>query len=290
MSGSRAEVDGRSGKPKKPRRAKSEKARSPAAQHFWDLVSPTWPTLAALKPVLEPWLLSKGVSWRLAGEFLTGLEPDFSQPQLLADFIGQKIGGVRPVSEFVNYVPNFPAEFSAKSFASTFLRSVVGRYHCFRPKFDVLQSRKVFSFSDDDDKHELELLDHGDSQPGTFTYQSRSAGGEDRGAWRGYAVAKIPHIFLCGFCRDGNDAAFFLLTPHPQEYSGKMLVGIQSLLVSHPNRGNVNHAVSRHIVAIKSEHATAETRAAAQQWIQTKQKESGGLVVDLSSRPSSTKT
>jgi hypothetical protein len=274
--------------PRRPRRLPN--GPSPGAQRFLDAMTPRATTIHAIRAQLEPWLKNKGINWRSVGEYLSGKAPHCSHDALLAEFVREQTGEKHDPREFKNLsgVRNFAGEFCARNVASTsLLRAVCGKYVCLRPGIDVLNGAAL-SFGPEDEKHKLELLDHGDFQPGTFSYKSTTAAGDDLGEWAGYAVTKVPYIFLCGFCVDGEDASYFLLRQHPAiAYSAKMLVGIQSLLLPHPQPRDAKHAVSRHIVAIKKEFtASAEAREAARQWIQTNLQKSGGLLVDLGDRPS----
>lgn len=272
--------------PRRPRRLPS--APSPGAQRFLDVMASTGITGRALREELEVWCEKKDLKWRSIADYLSGASREFSRPDLLAEFARERTGKTQDPQQFTSPlgVRNFAADFLAKNVASTFLGAVRGTYVCVRPGTHVLAGTPP-SRSGTIDEHELELLYHGDSQPGTFTYTT-TANGVPQGSWNGYAVTKFPYIFLSGFCVEGEDASYFLLRPHPSgDYSTKMLVGIQSLLLSHPRPGDAKHAVSRHIVAIKNEFAASkETLAAANQWIKQNRETSGGLLVNLGDYPS----
>lgn len=268
------------------KKAKRERRAPPtptqAAQRFADLIAQAAPTPQTPKEMLEDWFSEKGVKWRSLSDFLSGRSKNFSKPELLAQFVNELTGKTHDPLEFVNApgVRNFVADFWIGNHASDFLRSVRGSYVCHRPSVDDILEKPAESNTPD--IHELELKTHGDSQPATFVYQSTTANGDPLGAWEGYAVGRDRYIFLCGFCRDAVDVAYFILTPHPKrDYMDRILVGTQSLLLPYPQPKDDKHAVSRHIVAIRKEADTARARGVADQWIETKREKSKGLVVAL---------
>jgi hypothetical protein len=265
------------------RQSNRESAPSVAAEHFLAIVGPRWGSIRLLKVALEPWLKSNGIKWRIAADFFSGIRHDFPGPQLLAQFISDQLGQTHHYREFTHVpgIRNFPAEFAGNHLAGDILRFVSGAYQCFRPAI-TLSKDEIFRRGERDDKHELRLADHGDSRPGTFRYSSTDADGITLGAWEGCAVARMTYIFLCGYCLKGEDVAYFILRPHPdKEYSEKILVGMQSLLLLNPPP----RAVSRPIAAVKIISSTMETLTAADQWIEANRR-AGEALINLGEQPS----
>jgi len=126
------------------------------------------------------------------------------------------------------------------------------------------------------------MFDHGDYQPGSFVYTTLSKNRTLRGSWKGYIVTRMPYIFLFGLCVEGEDASYFLLRPHPdKKLSNTMLVGIQSLLLSHPTAKGEKYGVSRQIVAVKNP-VNSQTLDVAHDWIKKyRHPVAGGLLVNL---------
>jgi len=163
------------------------------------------------------------------------------------------------------------------------IQAVRGKYRCVRPVTNMLTGEEQLGRDTSGDYHTLDLRYHGDYQPGSFKYKTYKENHDPRGSWEGYVVSRAPYVFLFGFCVQGLDASYFLLRPHPnKDLSDKMLVGVQSLVLSHPKPNDEKHGVSRQIVAIKEASCNVDMINVAYEWIaQCRHPVAGGLVVNL---------
>lgn len=234
---------------------------------------------AALKSFLE----EKGLPWRPLGAFLTGVEGEYPRPDVLALFLQEKTGERFHPNQFRNErrVENYFADFCRLNATTRFLKSAEGKYECFRVGWEEFATDS-YKPANQLDRHALEIFFNGPFQPSTFTYvTSKRDSGERKGAWRGYAIAHETYAFFFGLCDQGQDASYFMFAPHPAPYATEILVGIQSLFIP-----QLKHAVSRHIVAIRSQFAAKlEHRAAASNWINLNRKSWVGLAVEFPTPP-----
>jgi hypothetical protein len=279
--------------PKKKRGPKTPlPPRSAVAQRFLDIVDPYFPGTrnrdAALKTWFEKadpaWKSKAPQRWRHLSEFLSGREPRFDRPDLLARYATSLTGQLHHEQEFqaARASRNYAGDFAAQNGASAILEQLAGPYLCLRPS-TTLSNGQPFKLDAKASAHLLDLRSHGNFQPGSFSYSTTAADGKSLGSWEGYAVAnKREDIFLFGLCAEGEDASYFLLRQHPnKDFSKKLLVGIQSLLLPHPDENDPKHAVSRPIVAIRREFESPETKTAAINWINQNLSQSTMLLVGL---------
>jgi hypothetical protein len=223
------------------------------------------------------------MKWRSVGEFLSGKITEFPEPKLLAELATERTQQLHDYREFTNLgAPNYLVDFCTKNI-SGLIQSVRGKYRCIRPVTNMLTGEEQLGRDPSGDYHILELLNHGDYQPGSFKYKTYRPDNTPRGSWEGYVVSRNPYVFLSGFCMEGLDVSYFLLRPHPEKHlADKMLVGMQSLILPHPTPRDDKHGVSRQIVAIREAVCTDKMIDVAYDWIRRfRDPVAGGLAVNL---------
>jgi hypothetical protein len=274
---------------------------SPAARRFRHALirAGIGPQKKAVMDALKDWF---GKNWRYVPSFLSGSRRDFPDPSQLAEFLRERYGVEYEPKTFTNPrgVPDYLAQFCKDSPSSPLLHAIEGNYVCMRPGTeDLANPRNDLDFGPD--IHELEITSQGDHQPGIFRFwtskstaaqvdvkvtgqkMARPASG---GEWNGYVVSNAPFAFLFGLCVDAEDASFFILRQIQDDiYSDNILIGVQTLLLPHPHPHNAKHAVSRPIVALRSEFSTnKEMIAAALNWVRASRASfplAGGLLFKI---------
>lgn len=265
---------------------------SDGASNLRAVLREKYPGERDMKAALKAWFEAKGVVWRPIGAYLTGTEANFPRSDLLPEFVREVTGKEYRIEDFISEAEraDYVREFCRNNPSSeSLLKSIKGRYRCFRPGSELLKSVVDYKVGEEKDISWLEIECQEGLRPGAFRYTTVKKEGEAApGVWFGHVVANFPHIYLFGFCPNGEDAAYLLMRQHPvKAYANRMLVGIQSLLLANPAPDGPKYAVSRPLVAIReSLENDQETLNIANAWLANNCQTPGLLInlADISSR------